>query len=76
MYNLEAALIYHWHKKTMSDEELLEMSNPGEVIARTMIGFAIFAVMILGLNLWATPNGQRPQVAAASQMQSVSAEKQ
>lgn len=76
MYNLEAALIYHWQKKTLSDEELLQMSNAGEVIARTVIGFAIFAVMILGLNLWATPNNQRPQVAAAYQVQSVSAEKQ
>ncbi len=76
MYNLEAALIYHWHKKTMSDEELLQMSNPREVIARTAIGFAIFAMMIFGLNLWAAPNDGRPQVAAAYQMQSVSAEKQ
>ncbi len=76
MYNLEAALIHNWHKKTLSDEELLQMSNPGEVIARTMIGFAIFAVMILGLNLWAAPNDERPQVAAVHQEQSVSAEKQ
>jgi hypothetical protein len=76
MYNLEAALIYHWHKKTLSDEELLQMSNPGEVIARTAIGFAIFALMILGLNLWAAPNDQRPQVAAAYHVQTMSAEKQ
>ena len=76
MYNLEAALIYHWQRKTLSDEEIFQMSNPGEVIARTAIGFAIFAGMILGLNLWAVPNDQRPQVAAAYQVQSVSAEKQ
>ena len=76
MSNLEAALIYHWRKKTLSDEEIFQMSNPGEVIARTAIGFAIFAVMILGLNLWAASNDQRPQVAAAYQVQSVSAEKQ
>ncbi len=72
MYNLEAALIYHWQKKTLSDEEIFQMSNPGEVIARTAIGFAIFAVMILGLNLWAVPNDERPQVAAAYQAQSLS----
>jgi len=61
MYNLEAALIYHWQKKTLSDEEIFQMSNPGEVIARTAIGFAIFAGMILGLNLWAaqTTNGRK-----------------
>ncbi|NLS19143.1 hypothetical protein HGP16_21655 [Rhizobium sp. P40RR-XXII] len=76
MYNLEAALIYHWHKKTLSEEEILQMSNPREAVLRTAIGFAIFAAMILGLNLWATPNDERPQVAAVYQAQSVSADKQ
>ncbi|KAA1177965.1 hypothetical protein FP026_22445 [Rhizobium tropici] len=75
MYNLEAALIYQWHRKTLSEKDILQMSNPGEVVLRTMIGFAIFAVMILGLNLLASPNGERPQVAAAYQVQSVSADK-
>ncbi|NLR95483.1 hypothetical protein HGP17_01375 [Rhizobium sp. P38BS-XIX] len=76
MYNLEAALIYHWHKKTLSDEEILQMSNPGEIIRRMAIGFAIFAAMIVGLNLWAAPNDERPQVAAAYQVQSMPADKQ
>lgn len=76
MYTLEAALIYHWHKKTLSDEEILQMSNPGEVVLRTAIGFAIFAAMIIGLNVWAAPNDERPQIAAVDQMTSLSADKQ
>jgi hypothetical protein len=76
MYNLEAALIYHWHRKTMSEEELLQMSNPGEVVLRTMIGFAVFAVVLLCLSWAAEPNSERPQVAAAGQAYAISAEGQ
>ena len=76
MYNLEAALIYHWHRKTLSEEEILQMSNPGEVVLRTMIGFAVFVVVILCLSWTAEPNSERPQVAAAAQTYAISAEGQ
>ncbi|NTF80507.1 hypothetical protein G6K97_05575 [Agrobacterium rhizogenes] len=76
MYTLEAALIYHWHRKTLSEEEILQMLNPREVILRTMIGFAVLAVVILCLSWTAEPNSERPQVAAAAQTYAVSAEGQ
>ncbi|MCJ9723581.1 hypothetical protein MOV66_27575 [Agrobacterium sp. SHOUNA12C] len=74
MHTLEAALIYHWHRKTLSEEEILQMLNPREVILRTMIGFAVLTVVILCLSWTAEPNSERPQVAAAAQTYAVSTE--
>jgi hypothetical protein len=76
MYNLETALIYHWHRKALSEEEILQMSNPTEVVFRSMIGFAVLAVVILCLSWAGEPNSERPLVAAAAQTYAVSAQGQ
>ncbi|MBM7045406.1 MULTISPECIES: hypothetical protein [Rhizobium] len=75
MYNLEAALVYHWHMKTVSEGEILEMADLGGVVRRTMIGFACLVVLILCLSWAAEPDNGRPQAAAADQAYSTLAER-
>lgn len=70
MYNLEAALVYHWHHKTLSEANMPQMSDLGEVVRRTMIGFACLALVILSLSFAAEPDNGRPQVAAVDQIDS------
>ncbi|MDL2402312.1 hypothetical protein [Rhizobium mayense] len=68
MHTLEAALVNHWCRKTLSEKDLMEPVGLGKVVLRTMIGFAAFAVLILCLNWAANPGINRPQVAAVDQM--------
>ena len=75
MYNLEAALVYHWHMKTVSEGEILEMADLGGVVRRTMIGFSAFALLILCLGWAGEPSSERPQIAAAGQVYSTLAER-
>ncbi len=72
MYSLEAAIVHYWQRKTLSEAELLEVADAGRVVFRIWIGFAGFALLILCLSLGAAPNDERPQVAAADRMISVS----
>ncbi|TXI10097.1 MAG: hypothetical protein E6Q76_04605 [Rhizobium sp.] len=74
MYSLEAAIVHYWQRKTLSEEELLEAADVGRVVFRTWIGFAAFALLILGLSVAAAPNDERPQVAAAAKVVSMPAD--
>lgn len=76
MYSLEAAIVHYWQKKTLSEAELLDVADLGNVIFRTMIGFAGFALLILCLCWAGEPNNERPQVAAAGQIHSIPMEAQ
>jgi hypothetical protein len=76
MYSLEAAIVHYWQRKTLSEEELLDAADIGRVVFRTWLGFAGFALLILCLSWRASPNDERPQVAAAGQVHSVSADGQ
>ncbi len=71
MYSLEAAIVHYWQRKTLSEEELLEVADAGRVVYRIWIGFAGFAFLILCLSLGAQPNGERPQVTAVAKVNSV-----
>ncbi|MBB4570305.1 hypothetical protein [Rhizobium leucaenae] len=76
MHTLETALVNYWSRKTLSEKDLLETPDLGKVVLRTTIGFAAFAVLILGLNWMAASTIDRPQVAAVDQIRLMPAAKE